>query len=201
MNKKIFFDANNYLKSILITSLIIIPPLFFMFEMDSSSNDPMTSLIPLIGFPIMLIILVPVLRIIVGNNSTYIICDDVLYQINKIPFDSGIMANNARAAGNLMGNESAGLLMGGLILLVNRKKRKSIQQTLLEDDKLFEKVIGNTYSFKVNKTISMKRFLNGYRVVIRMSNRNTEDAENMFYIFPGYNDYDQLVECFKSLME
>lgn len=201
MNKKIFFDANNYLKSILITSLIIIPPLFFMFEMDSSSNDPMTSLIPLIGFPIMLIILVPVLRIIVGNNSTYIICDNVLYQINKIPFDSGIMANNARAAGNLMGNESAGLLMGGLILLVNRKKRKSIQQTLLEDDKLFEKVIGNTYSFKVNKTISMKRFLNGYRVVIRMSNRNTEDAENMFYIFPGYNDYDQLVECFKSLMD
>lgn len=201
MNKKIFFDANNYLKSILITSLIIIPPLFFMFEMDSSSNDPMTSLIPLIGFPIMLIILVPVLRIIVGNNSTYIICDDALYQINKIPFDSGIMANNARAAGNLMGNESVGLLMGGLILLGNRKKRKSIQQILLEDDKLFEKVIGNTYSFKVNKTISMKRFLNGYRVVIRMSNRNTEDAENMFYIFPGYNDYDQLVECFKSLMD
>lgn len=172
-----------------------------MFEMDSSSNDPMTSLIPLIGFPIMLIILVPVLRIIVGNNSTYIICDDALYQINKIPFDSGIMANNARAAGNLMGNESVGLLMGGLILLGNRKKRKSIQQILLEDDKLFEKVIGNTYSFKVNKTISMKRFLNGYRVVIRMSNRNTEDAENMFYIFPGYNDYDQLVECFKSLMD
>ena len=200
MNKKIFYDANNYLKSILITSLIIIPPLFFMFEMDSSSNDPMTSLIPLIGFPIMLIILVPVLRIIVGNNSTYIICDDVLYQINKIPFDSGIMANNARAAGNLMGNESAGLLMGGLILIINRKKRKSIQQTLLEDDELLEKVIGNTYSFKVNKTISMKRFLNGYRVVIRMSNRNTKDAENMFYIFPGYNDYEKLVECLQNLM-
>lgn len=197
--KKIFVDSNNHLKSVLITALIILPPLFLIYRIDKDSNDPLTSLIPLIGFPIMLIILVPVLRIVVGNNAIYIIRDDVLYQINRMPSDPGIMANNARAAGDLMGNESAGLLIGGLLLLSNLGNRKNIQQNLLENDGLLEKVLGNTYSFKVKKTVSMKRFLNGYKVVIRMSNRNTDDAENMFYIFPGYNDYEELVSCFEKL--
>lgn len=162
--KKIFVDSNNHLKSVLITALIILPPLFLIYRIDKDSNDPLTSLIPLIGFPIMLIILVPVLRIVVGNNAIYIIRDDVLYQINRMPSDPGIMANNARAAGNIWGNEQAGGIAAGIILLSSRGEREAEQIQLATDADYRRYLLNENETIQICRVLKMKKYHSGYKI-------------------------------------
>ncbi len=198
---KIFIDPTNYIKSCLVVGLTVVLPFFIMIELGFNSNNPLLHILPILILPLLVFVLFPFLKIAVGNNATYVIYNDELYQINRMPNDPGILANDARAAGNLMGNEAGGLLLGGALLLGVRGKRQKQKGTLLENEDLLKQVLSNTYTLKVNQTVSMKSFFNGYKVVVRVSNRNTRNTQVMFYIFPGYNDYEQLVEWFRKLIK
>ena len=126
-----------------------------------------------------------------------------MYKITHFPGEAGQKANTARAAGSLSGNDAAGALAAGAILLESKGVREEQQDQLVVDSEFRHKLYTTEYSMQLTKINSMKNYRNGYKIKSNCRwnyGGKIRDGKHTFYIFPGYNDYEKLVECLQNLM-
>ncbi len=142
-------------------------------------------------------------RILLANNSSFIYEDGLVYKITHFPSEAGEKANTARTAGSLTGNDAAGALAAGAILLNSKGEREEEQDQLEFDHEFRHHLYTTEYSMQLTKINSMKKYCNGYKIKSNCRwnyGGKIRDGKHTFYIFPGYNDYEKLVECLQNLM-
>ena len=198
----VFSDQKHYRKSFIISLSIImisvvvaiIIGIIDLRNIFYSAGLMMMSFVVLIIFN----------RKLYANNSSFIYEEGCVYKITHFPGEAGSRANTARAAGSLTGNDAAGALAAGAILLESKGVREEQQDQLVVDSEFRHKLYTTEYSMQLTKINSMKKYRNGYKIKSNCRwnyGGKIRDGKHTFYIFTGYNDYEQLVECFKSLME
>ncbi len=142
-------------------------------------------------------------RRLLANNSSFIYEDGAVYKITHFPGEAGSRANTARAAGSLSGNDAAGALAAGAILLESKGGREEQQDQLVVDSEFRHKLYITEYSMQLTKINFMKKYRNGYKIKSNCRwnyGGKIRDGKHTFYIFPGYNDYEKLVECLQNLI-
>lgn len=200
-NVKVFSDQKNYRKSF-ITSLVIVA-IPFIIALIILLYDELYMFYSVGIMMLPFILLISYNRILYANNSSFIYEDGLVYKITHFPGEAGQKANTARAAGSLTGNDAAGALVAGAILLNSKGEREEEQDQLELDHEFRHHLYTTEYSMQLTKINSMKKYRNGYK--IRSNCRwnyggKIRDGKHTFYIFPGYNDYEKLVECLQNLM-
>lgn len=88
--------------------------------------------------------------------------------------------------------------------MLNSKGEREEEQDQLEFDHEFRHHLYTTeYSMQLTKINSMKKYRNEYKIKSNCRwnyGGKIRDGEHTFYIFPGYNDYEKLVECLQNSM-
>lgn len=133
-----------------------------------------------------------------ANASIYSMYNGVLFRI-VLPNETGRDGIAMEGLGSLTGNPEAGTLAGGAMAVAGVKVREQQQNRMAEDDAFLEKILQQGYSQQVLQVLSIKRFGKGYKVKMRCTAPGmvVPSMKTSFYIFPGYNDYEELIEYFK----
>lgn len=74
---------------------------------------------------------------------------------------------------------------------------------MAQDEAVLEKFLQQGYSQQVLQVLSVKRFGKGYEIKMRCTAPGmiVESMKTSFYIFPGYNDYEELIGYFKYFID
>ena len=202
----VFSDQKNYRKSFIISLIIVLLPTFLslVFCLIFGSHD-LGTVFYVVGVSMLtFVVLIAISGKLYANNSSFIYEEGCVYKITHFPGEAGSRANTVRAAGSLSGNDAAGALAAGTILLESKGVREEQQDQLVVDSEFRHKLYTTEYSMQLTKINSMKKYRNGYKIKSNCRwnyGGKIRDGKHTFYIFPGYNDYEKLVECFKSLMD
>ena len=137
-----------------------------------------------------------------ANASIYSMYNDILFRI-VLPNEMGRDGIAMEGLGSLTGNQEAGTLAGGAMAVAGVKVREQQQNRMAEDDAFLEKILQQGYSQQVLHVLSIKRFGKGYKVKMRCTALGmvVPSMKTSFYIFPGYNDYEELIEYFKYFQD
>ena len=204
-NVKVFSDQKNYRKSFIISLIIVLLPTFLslVFGWIFGIHD-FGTVFYVVGISMLsFVVLIAISGKLYANNSSFIYEDGLVYKITHFPGEAGKKANTARAAGSLTGNDAAGALVAGAILLNSKGEREEEQDQLELDHEFRHHLYTTEYSMQLTKINSMKKYRNGYKIKSNCRwnyGGKIRDGKHTFYIFPGYNDYEKLVECLQNLM-
>ena len=199
---KVFSDKKSYRKTFFIVLAILVVPATCIGIIYRNNFYFEEYLFGMVFLSFIFFIIIN--RRLLANNSSFIYEEGCVYKITHFPGEAGSRANTVRAAGSLSGNDAAGALAAGTILLESKGVREEQQDQLVVDSEFRHKLYTTEYSMQLTKINSMKKYRNGYKIKSNCRwnyGGKIRDGKHTFYIFPGYNDYEQLVECFKSLME
>ena len=198
---KVFSDQKNHRKSFIISLAIVMIPASIWIVIGISDFRYLFLAVGI--FMLSFILLIIISGKLYANNSSFIYEDGLVYKITHFPGEAGKKVNTVRAAGSLAGNNAAGALVAGAILLESKGVREEQQDQLVVDSEFRHKLYTTEYSMQLTKINSMKKYRNGYKIKSNCRwnyGGKIRDGKHTFYIFPGYNDYEKLVECLQNLM-
>ena len=199
-NIKVFSDIRNYRKSMIKSlALVCIPTFSAFFIFLGGDNGIAATFYIVLVFLVMMIILGLVIKKWSANSASFVFEDGRLYRITRFPSEPGRNANAARAAGNILGNEQAGGIAAGIILLSSRGEREAEQIQLATDADYRRYLLNENETIQICRVLKMKKYRSGYKIKCGWFSRTGRERKTSFYIFPGYNDYEQLVACLESL--
>ncbi len=137
-------------------------------------------------------------QIIGANTAIYSLYNGRLYKIN-LPNQAARDANAARGLGDMLGDSQGGMLAAGAVLAGEGSLRDKQLNRLASDSNYLERELEKDYSLEILQVLSMKPFKGGYKIKVQCKTPNSGKIHNKFYLFPGYNDYEKLVDCLESL--
>ena len=198
LQNRVFSDLKSYEKTKIKALLIVFIPLIITLIMTRNNkyDVEIIALVMILSFSFLIMFN----KRLLANNASYVIEDGKLYQILHFPNEPGRVANATRAAGSLMGNEAAGGAAAGMYLLLTHGVREEMQKQLALDEDFRKQILDLEETAQISKVIYMKEYHKGYKIKCIIPLKNGRNRKYKFYIFPGYNDYEKLVECLQNLM-
>ena len=198
---KVFIDNDSYSNffkyGVIILCVLIFGilgwGLYVHFETGKDTSLSSTAICMLVVF-----IFIWLTRWTTANAFIYSMYNGVLFRI-VLPNEMGRDGIAMEGLGSLTGNQETGILAGGAMAVAGVKVREQQQNRMAEDDAFLEKILQQGYSQQVLQVLSIKRFGKGYKVKMRCTAPGmvVPSMKTSFYIFPGYNDYEELIEYFK----
>ncbi|MCR5195649.1 MAG: hypothetical protein K6D38_04975 [Pseudobutyrivibrio sp.] len=195
---KVFIDGKAY-RSFYIIGMIVTCIIAFATVVVSWIMGEEVFMFSMLVFVIYIIIFTCLSKITCANSAIFSMYDGVLYRIN-LPNQAGRDAAAMRGLGHFAGGETAGTLLAGATLVGEGSIRETQQNQLAEDENYLRETLSQEgYSFQILEVLWMKPFRNGYKVKMRCTcpGMFVESQKLSFYVFPGYNDYDLLIEYIK----
>ena len=198
---KVFIDNDSYSNffkyGAIFLTLFGFGAVAFFSHMEKATGKDMTG-IAILAVVIVLFFFIWSTRWTTANASIYSMYNDILFRI-VLPNEMGRDGIAMEGLGSLTGNQEAGTLAGGAMAVAGVKVREQQQNRMAEDDAFLEKILQQGYSQQVLHVLSIKRFGKGYKVKMRCTAPGmvVPSMKTSFYIFPGYNDYEELIEYFK----
>ncbi len=199
---KVFIDGKAYGKFFAVGMVLLTTITFLLVGVsiviykETGENRIGTCMLVL---TIIVIIFACLSKITCANSAIFSMYDGVLYRIN-LPNQAGRDAAAMRGLGHFAGGETAGTLLAGATLVGEGSIRETQQNQLAEDENYLRETLSQEgYSFQILEVLWMKPFRNGYKVKMRCTcpGMFVESQKLSFYVFPGYNDYDLLIEYIK----